>query len=120
MLAHAHAHPQRCLPTLCLLALPSPCPALSHPALILLLVHLPPATPLSSPSPYMCMPLSSLVQEWATEDLEEISPSVVPKATKIFVNGEPGSTVRYTPLYMLCMFETDDTSQCGRYSICDV
>lgn len=26
-------------------------------------------------------------QEWATEDLEEISPSVVPKATKIFVNG---------------------------------
>lgn len=27
------------------------------------------------------------VQEWATEDLEEISPSVIPKATKIFVNG---------------------------------
>ncbi|KAL4856586.1 DNA-directed RNA polymerase II subunit RPB2 [Chlorella vulgaris] len=28
-----------------------------------------------------------LPQEWATEDLEEISPSVIPKATKIFVNG---------------------------------
>lgn len=27
------------------------------------------------------------LQEWATEDLEEISPSVIPKATKIFVNG---------------------------------
>lgn len=31
--------------------------------------------------------LPCLAQEWATEDLEEISPSVVPKATKIFVNG---------------------------------
>lgn len=29
-----------------------------------------------------------LPQEWATEDLEEISPAVIPKATKIFVNGE--------------------------------
>lgn len=37
----------------------------------------------------MCRPaVRCALQEWATEDLEEISPSVVPKATKIFVNGE--------------------------------
>lgn len=39
------------------------------------------------------------LQEWTTEDLEEISPSVIPKATKVFVNGVwkgsrgPGSAV---------------------------
>ncbi|KAL4856577.1 DNA-directed RNA polymerase II subunit RPB2 [Chlorella vulgaris] len=32
-------------------------------------------------------PVLDFLQEWATEDLEEISPSVIPKATKIFVNG---------------------------------
>ncbi|PRW61164.1 DNA-directed RNA polymerase II subunit RPB2 isoform B [Chlorella sorokiniana] len=32
-------------------------------------------------------PVLDFLSEWATEDLEEISPSVVPKATKIFVNG---------------------------------
>lgn len=36
------------------------------------------------------LPPSLDLQEWATEDLEEISPSVVPKATKIFVNGGLG------------------------------
>ena len=43
------------------------------------------------------------VQEWATEDLEEISPSVIPKATKIFVNGG-GSA---------CCGRTDVCRHCG-------
>eukprot|EP01117_Protostelium_nocturnum_P006789 TRINITY_DN2438_c0_g1_i4.p1 TRINITY_DN2438_c0_g1~~TRINITY_DN2438_c0_g1_i4.p1 ORF type:complete len:1174 (-),score=395.88 TRINITY_DN2438_c0_g1_i4:61-3582(-) len=32
-------------------------------------------------------PISEFLEEWAMENLEEISPSVIPSATKIFVNG---------------------------------
>ena len=32
-------------------------------------------------------PVLEFLEEWTMENLEEISPSVIPKATKIFVNG---------------------------------
>ncbi|XP_013615793.1 PREDICTED: DNA-directed RNA polymerase II subunit 2-like, partial [Brassica oleracea var. oleracea] len=32
-------------------------------------------------------PILEFLEEWGTENFEEISPSVIPKATKIFVNG---------------------------------
>lgn len=32
-------------------------------------------------------PVLEFLEEWATENLEEIAPSVIPSATKIFVNG---------------------------------
>ena len=32
-------------------------------------------------------PILEFLEEWTTENLEEISPSVIPQATKIFVNG---------------------------------
>lgn len=32
-------------------------------------------------------PILEFLEEWNTENLEEISPSVIPSATKIFVNG---------------------------------
>lgn len=32
-------------------------------------------------------PILEFLEEWSTENLEEVSPSVIPKATKIFVNG---------------------------------
>ena len=33
-------------------------------------------------------PVLEFLEEWATENLEEIAPSVIPQATKIFVNGK--------------------------------
>ena len=32
-------------------------------------------------------PISEFLEEWATESLEEISPTVILEATKVFVNG---------------------------------
>lgn len=32
-------------------------------------------------------PILEFLEEWTTENLEEISPSLIPNATKIFVNG---------------------------------
>lgn len=32
-------------------------------------------------------PVLEFLEEWTTEPLEEISPSVIPQSTKIFVNG---------------------------------
>jgi DNA-directed RNA polymerase II subunit RPB2 len=47
------------------------------------------------------MPVLEFLEEWTTEGLEEISPSVIPKSTKVFVNGlwvgvhrEPQTLVR--------------------------
>jgi len=46
-------------------------------------------------------PILEFLEEWSTENLEEVSPSVIPTATKIFVNGvwvgihrDPGLLVR--------------------------
>lgn len=39
------------------------------------------------PCPEMFLPRPPRPQEWSTENLEEIAPSVIPKSTKIFVNG---------------------------------
>ncbi len=39
--------------------------------------------PVGSPS----APVLEFLEEWTTEPLEEISPSVIPLSTKIFVNG---------------------------------
>ena len=33
------------------------------------------------------MPLLEFLEEWTTEGLEEITPNVIPKSTKVFVNG---------------------------------
>lgn len=35
-------------------------------------------------------PVLEFLEEWSTESLEEIAPSVIPKSTKIFVNGAAG------------------------------
>ncbi len=33
-------------------------------------------------------PVLEFLEEWTMENLEEISPTVIPKSTKVFVNGE--------------------------------
>ena len=62
-------------------------------------------------------PILEFLEEWTMENLEEISPSVIPHATKIFVNGvwvgvhrDPGDLVR---TLRELRRKVDITTECG-------